>query len=91
MRLKHPANGNAIRLYDKQGSVLRVETTPNRLQQFRVDRASERDSEGNKRWQVLRKSVGDLHRWAEICEAANDIGTSIRGPTRPNNGGRAAG
>jgi len=71
LRLKHQANGNSIKLYDKQGSVLRVETTMNRPHQFRVYRASERDPEGRKRWQVLRKSVGDLHRRAEICEAAN--------------------
>jgi hypothetical protein len=71
LRLKHQANGNSIKLYDKQGSVLRVETTMNRPHQFRVYRASERDPEGKKRWQVLRKSVGDLHRRAEICEAAN--------------------
>jgi hypothetical protein len=72
LRLKHQANGNSIKLYDKQGSVLRVETTLNRPHEFRVFRASERDPEGKKRWQVLRKSVGDLHRRAELCEAAND-------------------
>lgn len=71
LRLKHQANGNSIKLYDKQGSVLRVETTLNRPHQFRVYRASERDPEGKQRWQVLRKSVGDLHRRAEICEAIN--------------------
>lgn len=71
LRLKHQANGNSIKVYDKQGSVLRVETTLLRPHQFRVYRASERDPEGKKRWQVLRKSVGDLHRRAEICEAAN--------------------
>jgi hypothetical protein len=71
LRLKHQASGNSIKLYDKQGSVLRVETTLNRPHQFRVYRASERDPEGKKQWQVLRKSVGDLHRRAELCEAAN--------------------
>jgi hypothetical protein len=71
LRLKHQANGNSIKLYDKQGSVLRVETTLNRPHQFRVYRASERDPEQKKRWQVLRKSVGDLYRRAEICEAIN--------------------
>jgi len=71
LRLKHQANGNSIKLYDKQGSVLRVETTLNRPHPFRVYRASERDPEGKKRWQVLRKGVGDLHRRAQICEAAN--------------------
>lgn len=71
LRLKHQANGNSIKLYDKQGSVLRVETTMNRPHQFRVYRASERDPEGKKRWQVLRKGIGDLYRRAEICQAIN--------------------
>src|SRR5437867_1872528 len=71
LRLKHEANGNSVKLYDKQGSVLRVETTINRPHQFRVYRASERDPEQKKRWQVLRKSVSDLPRRAQICQAAN--------------------
>jgi len=71
LRLKHQANGNSVKLYDKQGSVLRVETTLNRPHQFRVYRASERDPEGKKRWQVLRRGIGDLHRRAQICEAIN--------------------
>jgi hypothetical protein len=71
LRLKHQADGNSIKLYDKQGSVLRVETTLTQPHQFRVYRASERDPEQKKRWQVLRKSVGDLRRRAEICEAIN--------------------
>jgi hypothetical protein len=71
LRLKHQAAGNSVKLYDKQGSVLRVETTLRHPHQFRVYRASERDPEQRKRWQVLRKSVGDLHRRAAICEAIN--------------------
>lgn len=71
LRLKHQANGNSVKVYDKQGSVLRVETTLNRPHQFRVYRASERDPAGKKRWQVLRKSVADLYRRAEICQAIN--------------------
>ena len=71
LRLKHQANGNSVKLYDKQGSVLRVETTLNRPHQFRVYRSSERDPEGKKRWQVLRRGIGDLHRRAEICQSIN--------------------
>ena len=71
LRLKHQANGNSLKLYDKQGSVLRVETTLNRPHPFRVFRPSQRDPEGKKRWQVLCRSIGDLHRRAEICEAIN--------------------
>jgi hypothetical protein len=29
VRLKHVAGGNSLKVYDKQGSVLRVETTIN--------------------------------------------------------------
>src|ERR1019366_6743886 len=89
LRLKHQANGNAIKLYDKQDSVLRVETTLNRPHQFRVYRASERDPAGKKRWQVLRKGVGDLHRRAEICEAANGRYLAALASVRP--GERAGG
>ena len=43
LRLKHQANGNSIKLYDKQGSVLRVESTLNRPHEFRVYRAVQED------------------------------------------------
>jgi hypothetical protein len=56
---------------NRQDAVLRMETTLRHPHQFRVYRASERDPEQRKRWQVLRKSVGDLHRRAAICEAIN--------------------
>lgn len=71
LRLKHQAGGNSVKLYDKQGSVLRVETTLRQPHQFRVYRASERDPEQKRRWQVLRKSVGDLHRRAKISGGIN--------------------
>jgi hypothetical protein len=71
LRRKQQAAGNAVKLYDKQGSVLRVETTLRHPHQLRVYRASEGDPKQRKRWQVLRKSVGDLHRRAAICEAIN--------------------
>lgn len=88
LRLKHQANGNSIQLYDKQGRVLRVETTLNRPHQFRVYRASERDPGGKKRWQVLRKGVGDLHRRAQIFEAANGRCLAALASVRP---GQSAG
>ena len=36
VRLKHSLNANSIKLYDKEGSVLRVETTINRTEEFKV-------------------------------------------------------
>ena len=39
LRLKHFVNGNSLKLYDKQGSVLRVETTINHPEEFKIWRA----------------------------------------------------
>jgi len=72
MRIKHRLNQNSIKMYDKQGSVLRVETTVNNARDMRVFRSKEGDLQGPKRWRVLRKGVADMHRRAQVCQAAND-------------------
>lgn len=71
VRLRHTVNGNSVKVYDKQGSVLRVETTVVNPREFRVYRASERDPEQRLKWQRLRFGVADLYRRAEISQAAN--------------------
>ena len=70
VRLKHWLNGNALKIYDK-GSVLRVETLIRDPQDFKVYRAKEGDADGPKDWRPLRKGVADLHRRAEVSQAAN--------------------
>jgi hypothetical protein len=72
VRLKHYASGNAIKIYDKHGQVLRVETTMNHPEAFRVYRTPEGQPHRLKRWRPLRKGVADLPRRAQICRAAND-------------------
>jgi hypothetical protein len=69
--LRHRANGNSIKVYDKQGSVLRVETTIVHPEHFKVYRPAASQPEAKLRWQRLRKSVADLYRRAEISRAAN--------------------
>jgi hypothetical protein len=71
-RVKHRLNGNWIKMYDKQGSVLRVETVINQTRDMKVYRAKEGDEEGEKSWQRLRKGVADIHRRAAISQAANE-------------------
>ena len=71
VRIKHRLNANSIKMYDKQCSVLRVETTINDPRDLRVYRASERDPDGPKTMRPLRKGVVDLERRAEIFQAAN--------------------
>ena len=70
VRLKHTANGNSVKMYDKQGSVLRVETTVNQPREFKVYRGTEAEPE-KKEWRPLRKGVADMHRRAEVSQASN--------------------
>jgi hypothetical protein len=72
LRLKHYVNGNSIKIYDKHGQVLRVETTLTHPEDFRVFRTPEDRPKGKKRWMQLRKSVADSTRRAQVCAAAND-------------------
>jgi hypothetical protein len=71
MRVKHSLNGNSVKMYDKEGSVLRVETTINRTEDFRVYRTKQGEPEGMKSWRTLQRSVGELWRRAEVSAAAN--------------------
>ena len=71
IRVKHSLNSNSIKVYDKQGSVLRVETTIVRPQEFRVRRAAEGDQQGQKDWRILRRGIADLPRRAQVSHAAN--------------------
>jgi hypothetical protein len=71
MRIRHSVNGNSLKMYDKEGQVLRVETTINHPRQFKVYRASETDGEQKLAWHRLRFGVADLWRRAQISQAAN--------------------
>jgi hypothetical protein len=71
VRIKHYAAGNSIKLYDKEGQVLRVETTINRPGVFKVYRRSERHPQEKPRWLVLRRGVADTQRRAQVSAAAN--------------------
>jgi hypothetical protein len=72
VRIKHRAGDNSIKMYDKAGGrVLRVETTINDPSDFKVYRTKEGDPEGDKAWLPLRQGVADIHRRAEVSQAAN--------------------
>ena len=69
VRVKHWLNDNSLKLYDK-GSVLRSEVTINNPKDFRVWRTSELNPKGDKQWRILRRTVADVPRRAEISRAA---------------------
>lgn len=71
VRIKHRANSNSIKMYDKQGSVLRIETTINDARDLKVFRTRGTAPSGPKSWLPLRKGVVDLPRRAQVSQAAN--------------------
>jgi hypothetical protein len=72
VRLMRRLNRNWIKMYDKQGSVLRIETVINDPRDMKVFRAKEGEEDGPKKWLPLRKGVADLHRRVEISQKCNE-------------------
>lgn len=72
IRVKHRAEENSIKMYDKQGSVLRIETTINNVRRFRVRRMTTWKKVRRMRWIPMRFGLADLVRRVQISRAANE-------------------
>lgn len=70
-RVKHARNRNSVKMYDKQETVLRIETTINDPRDLKVLRPKEGAPNGPKQYRQLRKGVADLHRRAEVSQKSN--------------------
>lgn len=68
VRIKHRMGSNSVKMYNKQGSVLRVETTLNDVRELKTPRRRE---DGSVKWMQMRKGIVDARRRAEISDAAN--------------------
>ncbi len=68
IRIKHGVQRNSIKMYNKQGSVLRVETTLNEVGKLRSPR---RRVDGSVKWMAMRKAVADARQRAQVSHAAN--------------------
>jgi hypothetical protein len=71
IRIKHWLEENSIKMYNKQGSVLRIETTLNNVRQFKVRRCRLRSGRREMCWIPMRKGIVDLPRRTDIGRAAN--------------------
>jgi hypothetical protein len=71
VRIKHWVEENSIKMYDKAGSVLRIETTINNTTRFKVRRRVTRRSQKTLAWVKMRKGVVDIRRRVEVCQGAN--------------------
>lgn len=71
VRVKHGVEENSIKMYDKHGCVLRIETTINNPRRFKVYRQTVRKGKRVNAWIPMRKSVADIYRRVQISRAAN--------------------
>ncbi len=67
MRIKHRVNRNSVKMYNKAGSVLRVETTLNDMRDLQAPRVID----GKKVYKRMRKGVADIPRRAELSQGSN--------------------
>ena len=65
-RVKHQAVNNLLKMYDKFGVVLRVETLVRDVRHFKVYRTKENNPDGPLQNLRMRKGVADLHQRAEV-------------------------
>ena len=72
IRIKHWVNHNSVKVYNKGGSILRIETTINHTRDFKVFRHPEDDHRRPASWQKMRKGVSDLHRRCQVSQQCNE-------------------
>jgi hypothetical protein len=71
--VKHWIKGNAIKMYDKAGVVLRIETVINNPSEFFVHRPRlKQDGTQEVGWFPMSKGVANLYRYAQVGQQANE-------------------
>ena len=71
--VKHWIKGNALKMYDKDGSVLRIETVINDPREFFVHRVRHKqDGREEVGWFPMSKGVAHLYRYAQVSRKANE-------------------
>jgi hypothetical protein len=70
-RIKHRVKENWLKMYDKSGLVLRVETVINNPEEFRVRKQVLRQGKSTTEWVAMRKGVAYLFRYREVSLQAN--------------------
>jgi hypothetical protein len=71
-RIKHRMKNNWLKMYDKFGLVLRIETVVNNPREFKVRRLRTRAGREEMAWCPMNKGVSNLYRYREVALAANE-------------------
>ena len=72
IRIKYVINGNFLKMYNKKGMLLRIESVINNPYCFKVFRTTEGKPDEKPRWLLLRKGVADVKRRTEISQKMNE-------------------
>jgi hypothetical protein len=70
-RIKHRVKENWLKMYDKDGSVLRVEMVINNPEEFKVRKKVTRKNRRVMEWVSMRKGVAYLFRYRDVSRQAN--------------------
>ncbi len=71
-RVKHRVKNNWLKMYDKFGQVLRIETVINNPREFKVRRRVVRKGHSVVDWCPMNKGVTNFYRYHEVAQAANE-------------------
>jgi hypothetical protein len=70
-RVKHRVKNNWLKMYDKFGQVLRIETVINNPREFKVRRRVQRQGRSQMDWCPMNKGVANFYHYHEVARAAN--------------------
>jgi hypothetical protein len=70
-RIKHRVKNNWLKMYDKFGQILRIETVINNPREFKVRRWRTRKGRRQLLWCPMNKGVSNFYRYRQVASAAN--------------------
>jgi hypothetical protein len=71
-RIQHRVKNNWLKMYDKFGQVLRIETVINNPREFKVRRRVQRQGRSQMDWCPMNKGVANFYHYHEVARAAHD-------------------
>jgi hypothetical protein len=70
-RIKHRVKGNWLKMYDKFGRILRIETVINQPREFKVRRRRVRKGKQRMVWCPMNKGLANLYQYQSAARSAN--------------------
>jgi hypothetical protein len=71
-RIKHRVKNNWLKMYDKFGQILRIETVINQPREFKVRRQRERRGQSQMVWAPMNKGVANFYHYHDVARASNE-------------------